>query len=373
MFFVESHRGTADLYSGSVTIGEVSFDYIPGENGEEPLPPVVSSSIKVNGVDKTYEGNLDKYTVSYEDNKATVSYANIAGNGYTNVNFQIADIAQDKNYVTFVLTNNGSEAALVRVDINTNTQVGNHPAANIDGASMDGAYVWTDLEWGGTTFTVAAGATVTCVVKYDNTRTLTNIMFYLDSSKWDDEGVHTGSVTINEISFALEGNNEGSDPVLPPVEGEAVALEFTTAAQYQITNNAVNKTNTVVYEGIMDSTWQCISANIEAVVADNNKVSLTFTNNGEAAVIFRLDVGYENAGALVSQITNASAGEYNSGEKNVTFTVEAGQELTIVVEFDTTTPATGINVFIDSSVWKDEADRVAHSGNVTISNVVFSK
>jgi hypothetical protein len=123
----------------------------------------------------------------------------------------------------------------------------------------------------------------------------------------------------------------------------------------------------------MDSTWQCISANIEAVVADNNKVSLTFTNNGEAAVIFRLDVGYENAGALVSQITNVSAGEYNSGEKNVTFTVEAGQELTIVVEFDTTTPATGINVFIDSSVWKEEADRVAHSGNVTISNVVFSK
>ncbi|MBO5711202.1 MAG: hypothetical protein J6R47_00045, partial [Acholeplasmatales bacterium] len=94
---------------------------------------------------------------------------------------------------------------------------------------------------------------------------------------------------------------------------------------------------------------------------------------GEAAVIFRLDVGYENAGTLVSQITNVSAGEYNSGEKNVTFTVEAGQELTIVVEFDTTTPATGINVFIDSSVWKEEADRVAHSGNITISNIVFSK
>ena len=145
------------------------------------------------------------------------------------------------------------------------------------------------------------------------------------------------------------------------------------AVAFWNTNNAATKTNTVTYSAIMDSTWQCICADITSLVADNNKVSMTVTNNGTETVTFRIDVGYTEGNQLVSQIKNATNATVNSSENNASFEVEAGATITLVVEFDTTTPVTGMNVFIDSAVWKVEEERVTHSGNITISNISFSK
>ena len=279
------------------------------------------------------------------------------------------------NHVTLKITNNGNSLTRVRIDVDSTTKVNETTACNVS-ATMNGTEVWTDTTWGGTMFEIAPQATVTCVIKFDNTRGVKQLMFYIDSAKYDDNETHTGSITISNINFELveenTGCNDDQEPV-NPTPNESVALEFTTAAGYVITNDNVLKTTTVVYEEIMDSTWQCISAGITNVVGDNNKVTMTFKNNGSSTVTFRLDVGYENNGALVSQIISASSGNYNAGERNVSFEVAGGQELTISVVFDTTTPATGINVFIDSAVWKEEGSRVSHSGNISISNVVFKK
>ena len=65
---------------------------------------------------------------------------------------------------------------------------------------MNGSDVWTDTEWGGSIFDVASGATVTCVVDFDNTRGVTNLMFFIDSS-YGDGSTNSGNVIISDINF----------------------------------------------------------------------------------------------------------------------------------------------------------------------------
>lgn len=370
--------GDTSTHSGNVTISDIKFAKygelnLPNKDEEDDTNEV--PTININNVDKSFDGNLDTYQLEALDNKLTAVYQNVLGNSYHNINTQVNDIASNMNHVTLKITNNGNSLTRVRIDVDSTTKVNETTACNVF-ATMNGTEVWTDTTWGGTMFEIAPQATVTCVIKFDNSRGVKQLMFYIDSAKYDDNETHTGSITISDINFELIKENtdddQGEEPVIP-TPNESVALEFTTAAGYVITNDNASKTTTVVYEGIMDSTWQCISAGITNVVGDNNKVEMTFKNHGTETVTFRLDVGYESNGALVSQIISASAGTYNSGEKNVSFEVATGQELTITVVFDTTTPITGINVFIDSSVWKEEGNRLSHSGNIAISNVVFTK
>ena len=66
---------------------------------------------------------------------------------------------------------------------------------------MNGSSVYTDTEWGGSVFEIPAGATVTCVVKFDNTRTVTMLMLFIASSQYEDTNTYTGNVTISSILF----------------------------------------------------------------------------------------------------------------------------------------------------------------------------
>ena len=72
-------------------------------------------------------------------------------------------------------------------------------------------------------------------------------------------------------------------------------------------------------------------------------------------------------------IKSAINADFNSYDNTASFYLAAGEEKTVTVEFDTTTPVTGMNIFIDSGIWMDEGLRQNHSGNVTISNATFSK
>ena len=371
----ETHiYGDTATHSGDVTISDIKF----AKFGELKLPEEnnnggnsdVKSSIAINGVEKTFEGNLDTYTLTYGDNSLTAAYANLTGGSYQNINTQVNDIANSKNQVKFSLTNNGESTAKVRVDVDSNTQVNNTTACNTS-ATMDGNEVYTDTDWGGSTFEVAAKATVECIVNYDNSRNVKQLMFYIDSSTYQDTNVYTGSVTFTNISFEAVANDDDNNN--NDNNDSSVALTFSTGGAYVINNDSANKSTNVTYENVMDSSYQCICANIADLVGDNTKVTLTFKNNGTEQVSFRLDVGYEKDGGLVSTIKSAINADFNSYDNTASFYLAAGEEKTVTVEFDTTTPVTGMNIFIDSGVWMDEGLRQNHSGNVTISNATFSK
>ena len=71
----------------------------------------------------------------------------------------------------------------------------------------------TDLEWGGSLFTVEAGATVEIVIEYDNSYPYSNIQFMIDSHLADGL-THSGNVTIG--GFAFGANDNASTEVRPP-------------------------------------------------------------------------------------------------------------------------------------------------------------
>lgn len=201
MFHTHIYGDTA-THSGDITISNIKFAALgelklpEGNSGSEVTAPTIS----INGADKSFTGNLDTYTLSTNDNKLTIDYVNVTGNCYHNINTQINDIASDKEEVTLVITNNGSASVKIRVDVDSSTKVNETTACNIS-ATMNGSSVYTDTEWGGSVFEIPAGATVTCVVKFDNTRTVTMLMLFIDSSQYEDTNTYTGNVTISSILF----------------------------------------------------------------------------------------------------------------------------------------------------------------------------
>ena len=81
----------------------------------------------------------------------------------------------------------------------TNT-VGNH---NVLNTSATGGDVWTDMDWGGSTVTVAAGESVTLVITYDDTTdrgAVTNMIVFVDSAR-GDSATYNSDVTLSGMSF----------------------------------------------------------------------------------------------------------------------------------------------------------------------------
>ena len=187
-----------DVHAGSVTVSNVKFSYTEVE--DDPVPPA-EVSVSINGTDKSFEGNVDLYNVTYKNNKVIIGYSDMIGNSYRNINTQIADIAGNSNTFTVVITNNGTATAKVRIDINSDTQVESTKAANVSG-TQDGVEVWTDTVNGGSVFSIAAGQSATCVVKFDPARGTKELMFYVDSATWEDTNVYSGEVVLSNMALS---------------------------------------------------------------------------------------------------------------------------------------------------------------------------
>ena len=202
MFDSHKYQDT-NVYSGDVTVSDIKFakdgDLKLPEGSEQPSQPV-AGNISINGAEKVFEGNLDKYTLSYVENTVNVKYSGVAGNGYTNINTQVNDIAEGKTKVTVKITNNGSSAVKVRIDVNSNTKVNETMASNVS-ATQDGNGVYTDTTWGGSVFTIAANSSAVCVVEFDASRGTKELMLYFDSATYDDSNSYSGDVTITEVVF----------------------------------------------------------------------------------------------------------------------------------------------------------------------------
>lgn len=178
-----------------------------GVKGEIIEPePSKNEGVKINDNVVKFTGNA-AYTVETdaEQSAMTVSYTDLSGKSYANLMGDVSAFVGDNNTFTFKVTNNGSETAKVRVDIactdgsGTNGNNFCNTAAVITGALENG----NDYPYGGADWLkIEAGKTATVTITFSTGVGAKGIMFFIDSSTYDDETTHTGSLVFTEMLFS---------------------------------------------------------------------------------------------------------------------------------------------------------------------------
>ena len=393
--FLDSARGDENTYSGSVTLSEMMF--FTNEGAVQPgVPGGSDSSVQINGADIPVQGN--DYTVTVgEDNAMHVTYTGIQGASYKNVNItDISAVAKDNNTFTAKVTNNGSETLTLRIDVMANEQVTpNTKACNIS-ATMDGQAVYTDRDWGGSTFEIAAGKTVTVKVVYDASYGPQSLQMMFDSSIYEDTAVHSGDVTVAEMAFS-KASAPAPDPVPEPEpepEPEPVPEPVPETEYVQIGDEAAELTGVspsysvsvsggtmqVSYSGVVGNSYHNVNLGIAPVVGENNAVRASVKNNGNEALTLRVNVlAKQLVGTTPDEeelyICNLSAtmdGQEVYTDRDwggSTFTIAAGASAEIEVVFDAAKEAETLQFMFDSSTNDDENK---YSGSVTLSEMSFA-
>ena len=189
-FFIDTGWSeTTTSHAGDVTIRGVRFEG-EGVSGGEPVTPPAEDGLQLT----FWTSNS-----SYKTNGNNIKYSG-AGNTYACAGSDVSAHAKGKTTFTVTITNNGTETARVRIDIQGTTQVGNHTVLNTGATGGD---VWTDMDWGGSTVTVAAGESVTLVVTYDENTdrgAVTNLVVFVDSAR-GDSATYNSDVTLSGMSF----------------------------------------------------------------------------------------------------------------------------------------------------------------------------
>ena len=397
---IDSSRNDATLRSGNVTVEEIKFatfgEIVTPPENEDPItpPPATENptsgdlSTTVNGSEITFQGNVtDGYGVNANDENNTVNvvYTNVVGNSYKNFWAPVSSIASTKNAFTVTVTNNGTEAIKFRIDIESATQINaNTTACNLS-STQDGNSAFTDLEWGGSTFVIEAGATSVLVVNYDASKTPTNLKIFVDSCQWDDGTAHAGDVTLSNMEFIGEYIPEETEPEeTAPVTPEETTPETTepevtpdAGLQFNFWTSSPDYTangNNIQYNGAGNS-YSCAGTDIAALAAGNNTFVVTITNNGTADSRVRVDI------QATTQIGNHTVCNVSAVGGDVwtdfewggsTVTVPAGQSVTLTITYDENTErgaVTNLVVFVDSG--RGTAD--TYNSNVTLSGMAFSK
>ena len=346
--------------------------------------------------------NGGPYTVTVgNDNTISVNYRNVAASSYSNVELAGIDfITQRNNVFMTTLTNNGSETVNVRVNIQSSEAVSaNTNACNIF-ARQDGVEVRTDIEWGGSYFTVEAGKTVTIQIVYDNAKTQSVIQFMIDSHMGTEE-THSGNITIGELLFFGNGNEteypdapvvsvtpvepeepttEPEEPTPEPETPAEVAIDLGAATlsgniaanggpyNATISENTLNVTYSDLVPGYQNVEISGISETIKA----NNQFAATIKNNGTATVNVRVNITATPVGNNSS--CNLSATQDGVVVRTDTewggsfFTIDAGQTITIEIVYDAAREVNAVQFMIDSHM----GDSATHSGDITISEMAFS-
>lgn len=206
-FMLDSHMGDSTARSGDITISDMTlFTHTEdGEGGddepEEPVtPPTVSDEpANVDLSKATIGGNLvangGPYTATVTDGALNISYANMAGGTWQNVDLSgFASDMADHNVFTATVKNNGTASVNLRVDI-----MGGTVKLNAS-ATMDGEAVNTDLVNGGSYFVIGAGEEVVIEIVYTlGDAAPTSIQFMPDSHVWQDTNSYTGNITISNL------------------------------------------------------------------------------------------------------------------------------------------------------------------------------
>ena len=157
--------------------------------------------------------NTEEFTVDKSGEPAysvTVTYDNISGGTYKNVQAPATSLAADKNIFSIKIKNNGTASATVRVDLIGERKVtvgGNKDmdVCNLSSTNVGGSGCYTDTEWGGTYITLAAGEEATVTITYSNTNPMgavQRVQLYLDTATYGDTNTHSGSITFSDFVFS---------------------------------------------------------------------------------------------------------------------------------------------------------------------------
>ena len=373
---LDSSRNDANTYAGDVTVDNIQFAKvgdieIPEQPDDPVTPPENPTSgdltTTVDGAEVTWSGNVsDGYGLNANDadNTLHVTYTSVVGTSYKNFWANVATQAATKNIFSMKVTNNGTAAVKVRIDMESQTQVNaNTTACNLS-ATQDGAEVYTDLEWGGSTFTIEPGATATLEVTYDASKKPTNVKIFVDSSQYDDTAAHAGDITISDVTFRGEyvPGDQPDEPVNEP------KLSYWTSSEAYTVEG-----NTIRYNGA-GNTYACAGAPVAELAAGNNTFTVTITNNGTADSRVRFDLqGTTQVGNHKVCNVSATGGDVWTDAEwgGSTVTVPAGQSVTLVITYDNNTDRGAVAdlvIFVDSA----RGDGETYSANVTLSGMAFS-
>lgn len=197
-------NGDTATHAGDVTFSEMAFSGEAGETPDEPeepvTPPTVSDEPANVDLSKATIGgsivaNDGPYTATVTDGKLNISYADMAGGTWNNVDLSgfAADMA-DHNVFTATIKNNGTASVNLRIDI-----MGGSTKLNAS-ATMDGEAVNTDLVNGGSYFVIGAGEEVVIEIVYTlGDAAPTSIQFMPDSHVWQDTNSYTGNITVSNL------------------------------------------------------------------------------------------------------------------------------------------------------------------------------
>ena len=382
----ERAYGWMGEYKGAVNDKGTEYQWIATSAVGAPLnPPVVTPPVgdedteidwsAIEPIAPTF-ATTPEYNVVIDGNKAGVTYTDINGSAYKPIEMDVTDAVAGKNYLYLKVTNNGSETVQVRVNMYDPTLTGNNTATNIS-ATMNGQPVFTDTAWGGSFFDIPAGETAELVLNFAVGGIKLQLM--IDSSR-NDSVLRSGDITIEDIKFTAVGEVEaphsckdengddicdecGEGMIVPPappadpvsgnltttIGGVEVELGGNVTDGYGVHGNA-DGTVRVEYTNISTNTYENVWAQISAVAAGKNEISLKIKNNGAETAYITVKIETTKEALMEGKME-----------------IPAGEEQTYTGTFDGV--ADKLYFFIDSG-WS--AGTTTHAGEVVISEIVFS-
>ena len=245
--------GKADLEAGTYLIcvgnGLVGEFNVAVTKSEIVIPEPPADDKWTFWISSTDYYTVDGYNIKY----------NGAGNTYACVGTaDVVSLAVGNNTFVITITNNGSAAARVRVDIQATNTIGNHAVCNTNAVGGD---VWTDSEWGGSIVTVPAGESVTLTITYDeNTErgAVANLVIFVDAMRGDGE-MYSADITLSDMAFSYVSDEPIVEPETPKLAlgdntvvidgsevnltGQAIAwleLVVTNAGTYKVSSADLN-------------------------------------------------------------------------------------------------------------------------------------
>ena len=333
--------------------------------GEIPEPVEVEEFegdwSEIDSVTPTYEASNNSgaaqplYTVTAGENgAATVTYT--SAGAYDNVKFNAAELGAEKNWLHFVIKNNGENTSNVRINVRSASA-----AINSYGFG-NGELLRTSLGEG-TFLDIAAGETVEVEIYFAGV--VESVEFMMDSLQ---SGVieKSGNLTISDVKFARQGELEiPEESVNNGITVNGTNVKFTGGTYIVNTDDETNSMN-VTYENVSGKSYMNLSGDVSVVSKDKGEVTFKVANNGEESVKLRIDLlaGGANSATGVS-VEGDSEASFTASD-SATVTVAAGVTETITVTFAGAVQSMAI--FIDSSTWNDET---THSGDVTFSEMAF--
>lgn len=204
VLFLNSMQPSGGVATGSITITGLQGIVKDGEEGPD--------NPEGDPVELTFT-STEEFTVDKSGEAATeitVSYTDIAGATYKNIQAAAATLAADKNTFSLKIKNNGDSAVTVRVDLIGERQVtvGANNYMDVCNTASTGTGCTsqrTDTEWGGTYVTIEAGETADIIITYSNENDMgavQRVQLYLDTAVYGDNDTHSGNVTFSNFIFS---------------------------------------------------------------------------------------------------------------------------------------------------------------------------